>query len=229
MRSRSHHHIGHIMFMFGAFLLLIGATIIVPVSNGSTKAFGVSDIIRLSNAAREQLDRKPLATNSSLMSAAQMKAEDMAKQHYFSHTAPDGTVAWDYFKKASYKYDVAGENLAITNESADAVVNGWLNSTTHRDNLLSGQYKDFGIGMAFFGDYQGHSNTYVIVALYGSPAATQDLSATTNPAGTSAILKPRMPNIPPALLAAIGLSFIVVGGFLEFRHIRHLHNSKQFA
>ena len=169
----------------------------------SSRAFGVSDIIELSNSAREQLNRKPLNTNTKLMNAAQMKAEDMAKQKYFAHTAPDGTVAWDYFKKVGYAYEVAGENLAITNETADAVINGWLNSPTHRDNLLSKQYTDFGIGMASFGDYQGHRDTSVVVALYGSQTSIQDPTAMTYPAGSTTKFKPKIPNLPISAIATV--------------------------
>ena len=96
-QTKQHHRLGHIFFMLGIFMFLIGVTILTPLNNGTSRAFGVSDIIKLSNEAREQLNRKPLSTDSKLMNAAQMKAEDMAKQQFFAHTAPDGTVAWDYF------------------------------------------------------------------------------------------------------------------------------------
>jgi hypothetical protein len=191
-------------------------------------AFGVSDIVRLSNQARDQLGSKELKSNYSLMNAAQMKAEDMAKLRYFAHTAPDGTVAWDYFKKVNYNYQIGGENLAITNENADAVIDGWLNSPTHRDNLLNKEYTDFGIGMAYFGDYQGHSDTYVIVAFYASPASIQDVAATTNPAGISTALKTSL-NVPPAALAGAAAILMIGGAFLEFRHIARLHRQSQNA
>lgn len=225
--NQKHHRFGHILFMLGIFILLIGVTLITPLNSAITKAFGSSDIIRLSNQARDQLNRKPLATNTKLMNAAQLKAEDMAKIKYFAHTAPDGTIAWDYFKKVDYPYEVAGENLAITNETADAVINGWLNSPTHRENLLSNQYTDFGIGMSTFGDYQGHNNTVVIVALYGRQAAVQEPTAATNPAGSTTAFKPRIPNIPVAAIASIGTLLMAVGIVLELRHIQHLHNAKR--
>jgi len=223
--TTKHHRFGHILFVIGVFLLLIGITIMTPLNNGMSKAFGVSDIINLSNQSREMLNRKPLATNTKLMNAAQMKAEDMAKQKYFAHIAPDGTVAWDYFKKAGYSYEIAGENLAITNESADAVINGWLNSPTHRDNLLSNQYRDFGIGMASYGNYQGHSGTSVIVALYGNQTATQKPTAITLPAGSTTEFKPRLPNIPVSVIATTACLLMAAGIFLELRHIKHLHRS----
>ncbi len=225
----AHHRIGHTLFAFGAFLLLIVGTILLPITSVNTHAFGVSDIVKGSNDARTQLNKTPLVANNTLMSAAQMKAEDMAKGHFFAHTAPDGTVAWDYFKKVGYAYEVAGENLAITNESSDSVINGWLNSPTHRDNLLSTEYSDFGIGIAPFGDYQGHKNTFVVVAFYGRRGATQAVTAQTNPAGGTTTLKPRFISIPPAALASVGVGLMLIGVGFEIRHIRRLHNAKHLA
>jgi hypothetical protein len=226
----AHHRIGHTLFAFGAFLLLIVGTILLPITSVDTQAFGVSDIVKGSNDARTQLNKNPLTSSVLLMSAAQMKAEDMAKGHFFAHTAPDGTVAWDYFKKVGYTYDVAGENLAITNEGSDAVINGWLNSPTHRENLLSTEYSDMGIGIAPFGDYQGHKNTFVVVAFYGRRGNTaQAVAAPTNPAGGTTSLKPRFIGMSPAALATVGVGLMAVGIGFEIRHIRRLHNSKHLA
>lgn len=198
------------------------------MTTADTRAFGISDIIKGSNDARIQLNKRPLTSDANLMQAAQMKAEDMAKDHFFAHTAPDGTVAWDYFKKVGYTYETAGENLAITNESASSVINGWLNSQTHRDNLL-GEYNDIGIGMAAFGDYEGHKNTFVVVALYGKRSATQEAAAPTSPAGGTTTLKPQFTTIPPAAVAATATALIIAGISLEIRHLRHLHNNKRLA
>ena len=158
------------------------------------------------------------------MNAAQMKAEDMAKQQFFAHTAPDGTVAWDYFKKVGYAYEIAGENLAITNETAEAVINGWLNSPTHRENLLNSHYKDFGIGMAHYGTYQGHNNTWLLLLF-----TDQDLLLKSRP------LLPTLPDLqlllsqkyqPFRLLYCFICGLILAGIFLELRHIQHLHHLK---
>lgn len=225
----SHHRLGHSIFIAGAFLLLIFGIIMTPLTAGNSRAFGISDIVSESNQARAQLNRRQLASSAQLMSAAQMKAEDMAKGHYFAHTAPDGTVAWDYFKKVGYKYEIAGENLAITNESSESVIQGWLNSPTHRENLLSPDYTDMGIGMAAFGDYQGHRGTYVIVALYGKYADKQSLTATTLPAGGTTNFKPRLLPISPTIIVIAAISLMAFGALLEMRHIQKIHRSKKVA
>ncbi len=226
---KTQKHVGHFFFVVAVFFALVGITLLAPMSATITKAFGVSDIIDLSNQSRDSFGLDPLQINTALMNAAQMKAEDMAAQHYFAHTAPDGTVAWDYLNDVGYKYSKAGENLAITNEDAQAVVNGWLNSPTHRDNLLSTDYADFGIGLAYFGDYKSHTGTYVIVALYGKSAAVQVLTAATVPAGISTSLKPQLLSGSPLVIGVIAGVLALVGIVLELKHIKRLHRMPLFG
>lgn len=217
-------HMGHAFHALGLFILIMVATVLMPLNTGLTRAFGTSDIVELSNQARQQLGQPPLSSNTQLTSAAQAKAEDMAKKRYFQHIAPDGTTPWYFFEQSGYSYSLAGENLAITNESADAVIEGWLNSPTHRENLLNSQYGDMGIGVANFGAYQGHKDVVVVVAFYGSRTGAQNPTALTTPAGTTAALKPRILDVPPSVLIAVAGVLILVGVLLEIRHIRRLHH-----
>ena len=221
--TKNQRHLGHFLFMIGAYILIVSISLLAPISSTATKAFGVSEIIDLSNQSRSKFGLNPLQVNTSLMNAAQMKAEDMKSQHYFAHTAPDGTVAWDYLNKVDYKYSKAGENLAVTNENAQAVIDGWLNSPTHRDNLLNTDYADFGIGLAYFGEYKGHTDTYVIVALYGKSAAVQTLTATTMPAGISTSLKPNLLIVSRTTVGIIAGLLFVAGIILELRYLKHIH------
>ena len=154
--NHSQHHIGHTLFILGAFLMMFSITLLSPVRQTILYAFGAQEVLDSSNQARTRFSVEPLSANSLLMSAAQKKAEHMAKNQYFSHIAPDGTEPWDYFKEVGYSYELAGENLAITNESVDKVIDGWLNSTTHKENLLNPKYVHTGIGIAKYGTYKNH-------------------------------------------------------------------------
>ncbi|MCA9345210.1 hypothetical protein KC871_01140 [Candidatus Saccharibacteria bacterium] len=218
----NHHTLGHSLYTLGAFLLLFAVTLFTPLNLQASYAIGADTIITLSNQARQQNGVRELSTNSQLMSAAQAKAEHMVQNQYFAHFAPDGKTPWDFFKEAGYSYKVAGENLAITNEDDAAVVKGWLNSPTHRENLLSTQYNELGIGIARYGDYQGSKNTTVVVALYG--AALPQLSVgepqPTNPAGTIAVLQPAMFGTKAYAVIGVAISLIIAGALLEIRHIR---------
>jgi hypothetical protein len=218
----SHHTIGHSLYTVGAFLLLFILTLFSPLNASLSYAIGADTILSMSNEVRKQNGEAALTPNSTLMSAAQAKAEHMVANKYFAHFSPDGKIPWDFFKEAGYTYKVAGENLAITNEDDQEVITGWMNSPTHRENLLSSEYSDIGIGIAKYGDYQGNKNTTVIVALYGSEQAPLAVTGAepTNPAGTIAALKPAL--IGEKLYAASGLAIalIIAGAALEIRHIK---------
>jgi hypothetical protein len=71
---------------------------------------------------------------------------------------------------AGYQYQAAGENLAYGFESAPAVLNAWMHSTEHRNNLLDTNFSEVGFGVAQAGNYQGKGPETIVVALYGQPA-----------------------------------------------------------
>jgi hypothetical protein len=128
-----------------------------------------SVVVQLTNAERTGLSEAPLRRNSTLDEAARMKAEHMAKNEYFAHFAPDGTSPWYWFDRAGYRYAHAGENLAIHFTDSSEVVDAWMDSPTHRANIVSGKYTEIGVGTAK-GTYEGYETVYV-VQLFGTPAA----------------------------------------------------------
>lgn len=202
--------------------MLFLMTILAPINSFVSRAISVEPLIALTNQARNQFDQPPLTPNTLLMSAAQQKAEDMVSKRYFAHFSPENVSPWDFFKQVGYTYQVAGENLAITNEDETAVMQGWLNSPTHKENVLGSKYRDIGIGIASYGDYQGNKNTIVIVALYGTLASSLSVTGTepTNPAGTIAALRPAVVGNRLVMLGGIGIALIIAGAALEIRHIR---------
>lgn len=161
--------IGHALMASGVFVFLCLSLLLSAVSSISAVAFGSSVISDLSNSARNSNGLASLTINSKLTSAAQNKANAMVANNYFEHTAPDGTTGWDYISSAGYSYLSAGENLAASNEDDAGVVNGWLNSQAHRDNLLNPTYTEVGYGISYIGDYLGYGGVYFIVALYAKP------------------------------------------------------------
>jgi hypothetical protein len=171
----------------GVFLFLCLSLLLSAVSSISVVAFGTSVISDLSNSARNSNGLDSLTVNSKLTNAAQNKANAMVAGGYFEHTAPDGTTGWDYISSSGYKYLFAGENLAASNEDDVNVVNGWLNSPSHRANLLSSTYTEVGYGVAYAGDYAGYENVYFIVALYANP---QPIPAAVKPVATTTVSTP---------------------------------------
>ncbi len=126
-------------------------------------------LVSLTNNARADAHLSPLAENSELTIAAQAKANDMAARGYFAHTGPEGKLAWDWMHEAGYDYAYAGENLAAHFYNSDEVVQAWLDSPTHRANVMRSNFSDIGIGIAR-GTYQGQ-DTIFVVQLFGTSKA----------------------------------------------------------
>ncbi len=125
-------------------------------------------VIDLTNEQRVNNSAQVLTRNSALDAAARLKAEHMAKNEYFSHFSPSGVSPWYWSDEAGYVYAHAGENLAIHFTDSSEVVEAWMNSPLHRENIVSGLYSEIGVGTAK-GTYEGYDTVYV-VQLFGAPA-----------------------------------------------------------
>lgn len=126
-------------------------------------------LTNITNTERAEAGLAPLSENALLTAAAQLKAEDMARKSYFAHVSPEGVTPWYWFEQVGYKYVYAGENLAVNFfESAD-VARAWMNSPTHKANIVKPGYTEIGIGVAS-GMYQGR-NTVFVAQLFGTPTA----------------------------------------------------------
>ncbi len=121
----------------------------------------------LTNEERQTQHLPTLAVNSLLNKAAKMKAEDMATNGYFAHTSPTGKTPWYWIEKVGYKYQYAGENLAIDFADSKDVTNAWMNSPTHKANIIKKNYTEIGTGIAN-GMYEGHETVFV-AQVYANP------------------------------------------------------------
>jgi hypothetical protein len=128
---------------------------------GFTASVLPSVVASLTNDERSSNGDSALTVSPLLSRAAQLKADDMAAKGYFAHTAPDGTLPWHWFDVVGYDYQYAGENLAIDFDDSQQLVDAWMASTAHRQNILKAQYTQIGIGIAT-GTYQGQETTFVV-------------------------------------------------------------------
>lgn len=124
----------------------------------------------MTNQARQASGLPVLAENLKLQAAAKLKAEDMIKNAYFSHTSPTGLSPWYWFSEAGYNYKYAGENLAIGFYDSSEVFNAWFNSDSHKANILNPNYRE--VGTAVLGGF-GQQNTIIVVQMFGSQAVIQ--------------------------------------------------------
>jgi hypothetical protein len=126
-----------------------------------------SKVIELTNRARTANSMGTLSENAKLSQAANAKARDMIKNDYFAHISPSGRDPWYWMKKEGYEYKAAGENLAINFTSAKEEQSAWMDSQTHRANILNAQYQEIGVAVVE-GKIDGQ-NSIVTVQMFGSP------------------------------------------------------------
>ncbi|HET7713532.1 MAG TPA: CAP domain-containing protein, partial [Patescibacteria group bacterium] len=138
-----------------------------------------TEVINLTNEKRLAAGVGAVRQNSFLDQAAAKKAADMFQHDYWAHVSPSGTTPWYFFDLVGYKYIYAGENLARDFDSSSGVVTGWMNSPSHRDNMLSGNYTD--IGVAVVNGILGGQETTLVVQLFGKPQFVP--VASTQPSG----------------------------------------------
>lgn len=146
-------------------------------------------VVDLTNQERQAVAAAPLRRNATLDEAARLKAEHMAAEEYFAHFSPSGVTPWHWFGEAGYSFVHAGENLAIHFSDSSEVVTAWMNSPTHRDNIVDPKYLEIGVGTAR-GMYQGYETVFV-VQLFGAPAAepvADSASVAVAPAEESALV-----------------------------------------
>lgn len=149
-------------------------------------------IVALTNGQRAAYNLPPLSIDPTLAQAAQAHAEEMAAKGYFSHVSPEGNLPWVWFAKFGYSYQHAGENLAVNFFDSTDVVAAWMNSPTHRDNIVKQEFNEIGIGVAT-GTYEGRSTTFV-VQFFGTKKA---LAAAPAPAPTPTLTTQPTPNPAP--------------------------------
>lgn len=103
-------------------------------------------MIALINVERAARGLGQLAQQSQLTAAAQAHSTDMACNNFFSHTGSDGSSPFDRMTRQGYRFSAAAENIAAGYGSPQDVVNGWMNSEGHRDNILNPTYVHIGVG-----------------------------------------------------------------------------------
>jgi uncharacterized protein YkwD len=122
----------------------------------ATAAAGSSDldaatenakVVALVNVERVKVGCGPVHSDARLDAASVAHSQDMILRGYFDHTSPDGVSPWDRARSAGYALPT-GENIAIGQPDAAAVMAAWMNSVGHRANILNCLSKAIGMGLA---------------------------------------------------------------------------------
>ncbi len=142
-------------------------SVVKPGILGYSSEITVQKVIDQTNKKRQELGLTPLKYNSLLSQSATKKAQDMFTNNYWAHTSPTGTTPWDFIKSIGYKYSAAGENLARDFYDTDSLIKAWMNSPTHRDNIVNSKYQEIGIGVV--NGTLGGVKTTLVVQHFGTP------------------------------------------------------------
>lgn len=161
------HKLNKFKYLFGVFVFLSALIFNLSYVQAS---YSAGTLVSMTNNVRAENGLGALSTNSALASAAYAKANDMLANNYFAHNSPDGKTPWDFIIDAGYSYTYAGENLAIGYTDASELFSAWMNSATHRQNILNSNFREIGIAVVS-GQFEG-VETIVVVQEFG--AATSD-------------------------------------------------------
>jgi uncharacterized protein YkwD len=131
-----------------------------PTTTLATVGFRITaeNVLAGVNNERIKIGLAPLVVNEQLVQAAKVKAHDMSERGYWAHDTPEGKTPFAFITESGYVYTYAGENLAKYFKNTPAAITGWMESPTHKANIVNTHYTETGI--AIEGD--------IIVQMFGT-------------------------------------------------------------
>ena len=133
-------------------LIYPGQVLSIPTTDSTVSGYE-KEVIRLVNEIRVQNGLKELTYNWELSRVARYKSQDMKDNRYFAHTSPVYGTPGQMVKSFGISYKSVGENIARGYRTPQAVVDGWMNSSGHRANILNAKYTSIGVGYVADGHY----------------------------------------------------------------------------
>ena len=111
-------------------------------------------VFEITNSFRSKNGIPQLVYDDAIAETARKHSKDMIDRNFFSHYNPDGLSPFERMNADGILYSYAGENIAAGYDDPMEVVYGWINSSGHRSNLLSGNFTRLGVGVVFGGSYR---------------------------------------------------------------------------
>ena len=146
-----------------AFLLLFTAFAVMPLFGAEITR---QSVIAEMNVRRAELGLQTLREDPRLDLAADDRMRDMEDNSYWAHVSPDGREPFAWIRPRGYEYTYAGENLASGFETVEVLLDGWMESKGHRENIVSPIYEDCGVAV-IDGATTGRAVGRSIVLLFG--------------------------------------------------------------
>ena len=127
-----------------------------PPAAATKLSGGESDLLNRLQQQRAQAGLGALSYDATLAQVARARSQDMAARGYFSHTSPEGATAGSLVQASGGRYAFVGEILARNNYSADraaaVAMDGFMNSPSHRANVLYPAYNRVGVSESVAAD-----------------------------------------------------------------------------
>jgi len=158
-----------VLLGFGVYIVLGGPLPIEDESEETTPELDEEEAAALAvetlNQERAERGLSELETNEQLAAVAYNHSQDMAEREYYAHETPEGVGPNDRVRQNVPDCLAAGENIAATwwqtefdspdgidehttvEELADGLIEQWLQSPEHRDNMLESQWEETGVGI----------------------------------------------------------------------------------
>lgn len=182
------HHRAHALSHSALFVylsaLIFAVSLLYLVSLSAPRilgvvAFSAEQIINLTNQERAKYGIPTLATNPLLSKAAQAKASDMISRNYWAHNSPSGRTPWSFITAVGYRYVFAGENLARDFNDPGSAVAAWMDSPSHRSNILDENFRETGVAVSS-GKLTGREGI-LVVQMFGTGIAGAPLAVSEQP------------------------------------------------
>jgi uncharacterized protein YkwD len=119
-----------------------------PPANASFE----DQVLALVNQERGKAGCQPVTPDSRLVTAARAHSQDMATNNYFAHNTPSGVDPGTRITNAGYHWSAWGENIAAGQPDPASVMHAWMNSDGHRKNILTCDFRNLGVGLAYNGE-----------------------------------------------------------------------------
>jgi len=116
-----------------------------PQTVNTAQSSYASQVVNLVNQERAKVGLKALVSDSALTRMALDKAKDMYNNQYFDHNSPTYGSPFDMMKSYGIRYSYAGENIAKGQRTPEEVMQAWMNSAGHRQNILNANFTKIGV------------------------------------------------------------------------------------
>jgi hypothetical protein len=219
-----HHDVLTGYLVVGFLLVSLNKFVVLPFDNvlGLAKDITVTKLVEYTNEQRVNNGLKPLIYNQKLATAAANKAQNMFANNYWAHFGPNGETPWQFITASGYRYESAGENLAKNFLYSKNVVSAWMNSPTHRENMLRKDFTEVGFAVVD-GGLVGEQTT-LVVQMFGRPSeaiqvqnkTTTTKKITTKNSVLSEFTTAQMASAPKPMIQLPFTSTQLASGFLIF-------------